>query len=154
MSQAGGTSEPRVVDVPERSRFEISTGDGPAGFAEYRTRPGVITFTHTEIDDAVEGRGLGGTSRHAREPVVQVRFPASVFEPVRHSAARGERTFSESEMAYVFRTNRAQQRRAVDLTVRLDGIYPRHHRSSTMLTTGLRIGSYESNALLGAGGTE
>lgn len=57
-------------------------------------------------------------------------------------------------MAYVFRTNRAQQRRAVDLTVRLDGIYPRHHRSSTMLTTGLRIGSYESNALLGAGGTE
>ena len=26
-----------------------------------RARPGVITFTHTEVDDAYEGQGLGGT---------------------------------------------------------------------------------------------
>lgn len=51
---------PQVVDVPERSRFEIRSGGEPAGFAAYRIRPGVITFTHTEIDDAFAGRGLGG----------------------------------------------------------------------------------------------
>jgi hypothetical protein len=53
-------SEPTVVDAPERSRFEISADGTPAGFAAYLLRGEVITFTHTGIDDAVEGRGLGG----------------------------------------------------------------------------------------------
>lgn len=53
-------SEPTIVDAPERSRFEISADGTPAGFAAYRLRGEVITFTHTEIDDAFEGRGLGG----------------------------------------------------------------------------------------------
>jgi uncharacterized protein len=53
-------SDVQVVDVPERSRFEISSGGEPAGFAEYRTRPGVLTFTHTVVDEAFGGRGLGG----------------------------------------------------------------------------------------------
>jgi uncharacterized protein len=53
--------EPVVTDVPERHRFEI-TGDGTrAGLVAYRTAPGRITFTHTEIGDAFEGRGLGST---------------------------------------------------------------------------------------------
>ncbi len=54
-------AEPRVVDVPERARYElIVDGDG-AGFVTYRREPGVITFVHTEVDDAYEGRGLGST---------------------------------------------------------------------------------------------
>ena len=53
-------TEPTVVDAPERSRFEITADGTPAGFAAYRLRDGLITFTHTEIDDAFEGRGLGG----------------------------------------------------------------------------------------------
>jgi len=51
--------EPMVVDVPERDRFEILVGDELAGFAEYRRRPGLLAFTHTEIDPAFEGKGLG-----------------------------------------------------------------------------------------------
>jgi predicted GNAT family acetyltransferase len=54
-------AEPRVVDVPERHRYELIVDGGVAGFVTYDRGPGVITFRHTEIEDAYEGHGLGGT---------------------------------------------------------------------------------------------
>ena len=48
----------RVVDVPERSRFEVLVDGEIAGFAEYHRRPGLIAFVHTLIDPRFEGRGL------------------------------------------------------------------------------------------------
>jgi predicted GNAT family acetyltransferase len=48
----------RVLDVPERSRFEIRVDDELAGFTEYRRRRGLIAFTHTLIDPRFEGHGL------------------------------------------------------------------------------------------------
>jgi len=48
-----------VVDVPERSRYEIRLGDRVVGHAAYRRRGDRIAFTHTEIDSACEGRGFG-----------------------------------------------------------------------------------------------
>jgi predicted GNAT family acetyltransferase len=48
-----------VLDVPERSRFEIRVGGETAGFTEYRRAPGRIAFIHTSIDPRFEGRGLG-----------------------------------------------------------------------------------------------
>lgn len=56
--------EPRVVDVPERSVFEILVDGEVAGFAEYRRGDGEISLTHTEVDPAYEGHGIG--SRLAR----------------------------------------------------------------------------------------
>jgi uncharacterized protein len=50
---------PTVTDVSDRRRFEIEVDGAVLGFAEYRRRPGVITFLHTEIDPAHEGEGLG-----------------------------------------------------------------------------------------------
>ena len=50
---------PTVTDVSDRRRFEIEVDGAVLGFAEYRRRPGVITFIHTEIDPAHEGEGLG-----------------------------------------------------------------------------------------------
>ena len=50
---------PTVTDVSDRRRFEIAVDGAVLGFAEYRRRPGVITFLHTEIDPAHEGEGLG-----------------------------------------------------------------------------------------------
>ena len=48
-----------VTDFPDRGQFEIAV-DGPVvGLAQYRRRPGVIAFTHTEIDPAHGGEGLG-----------------------------------------------------------------------------------------------
>lgn len=45
---------------PDRSRFEINTADDRrAGIAEYVDHNDVRDFTHTEIDDQVEGRGWG-----------------------------------------------------------------------------------------------
>ncbi len=53
-------SEPTVADNPAASRFEISVDGKVAGFAEYQRSDGEIEFTHTVIDDAYEGQGLGG----------------------------------------------------------------------------------------------
>ncbi|QUX24696.1 MULTISPECIES: GNAT family N-acetyltransferase [Nocardiopsis] len=49
-----------VADAPENKRYEIRVDGEVAGFAEYILTDGLITFTHTEIDPAHEGRGLGG----------------------------------------------------------------------------------------------
>ena len=48
----------RVVDVPERSRFEIRVDGEVAAFTEYRLRPGAIAFVHTMTDPRFQGQGL------------------------------------------------------------------------------------------------
>ncbi len=55
----GPAAEICVVDVPERSRFEVLVDGEIAGFTEYRRRPGLIAFIHTLIDPRFEGQGLG-----------------------------------------------------------------------------------------------
>ena len=50
----------RVTDVADEQRFEITDEEGTVlGVAEYRRRPGVVVFTHTEVDPAFEGHGVG-----------------------------------------------------------------------------------------------
>jgi predicted GNAT family acetyltransferase len=49
-----------VTDNPDERRYEIRVDGEPAGFAQYKAKPGQIAFTHTEIDDRFEGQGLGG----------------------------------------------------------------------------------------------
>ena len=51
--------ETTVVDVPERGRFEIRTGDRVVGLASYHVDGGTMTLPHTEIDPEMGGRGLG-----------------------------------------------------------------------------------------------
>jgi predicted GNAT family acetyltransferase len=62
MAEASAVSGPdvRVVDAPERSRFEAFVGGQRAGFLVYELGPGAITLVHTEVDDAFGGRGVGG----------------------------------------------------------------------------------------------
>ncbi|MDR7300423.1 GNAT family N-acetyltransferase [Haloactinomyces albus] len=50
---------PEVIDNPDRSRFELYSGEELIGFAEYRTREQTIDFVHTEVDSRFKGRGLG-----------------------------------------------------------------------------------------------
>jgi uncharacterized protein len=47
-----------VVDNPQQSRFELATPEGLA-IAAYRLDGDVIAFTHTEVPEALEGRGIG-----------------------------------------------------------------------------------------------
>jgi uncharacterized protein len=48
-----------VRDNAERKRFEIDLGDGALAFANYNLLTGKIMFTHTEVPEAQEGKGLG-----------------------------------------------------------------------------------------------
>ena len=48
-----------MVDNPDEHRFELRVGDTVAGFAAYRAGDSVHVFTHTEINPAYEGKGLG-----------------------------------------------------------------------------------------------
>jgi len=48
-----------VLDVPVRSRYEVTVDGELAGFAEYREIEGARVFTHTEVFDAHEGKGVG-----------------------------------------------------------------------------------------------
>jgi predicted GNAT family acetyltransferase len=55
-----------VVDRPEQHRFEIVADGQVAGFADYQLRGEEIMFTHTVIEEAYEGKGLGSVLvRHA-----------------------------------------------------------------------------------------
>jgi len=47
-----------VRDNPALHRFELET-EGHTAVAHYRLAPGVITFTHTEVEPALRGRGIG-----------------------------------------------------------------------------------------------
>lgn len=71
-------SDPEVVDVPERHRFEIRVDGRRAGLAAYRLAPGRMTFTHTEIDDAFAGQGLGGTLVRRALDIVRERGLAAL----------------------------------------------------------------------------
>src|SRR3712207_2808357 len=49
----------KVVDVPERGRFEVWLGDRVVGLASYHIDGTTMTLPHTEVDPSVGGRGIG-----------------------------------------------------------------------------------------------
>jgi predicted GNAT family acetyltransferase len=57
-------SEPdiEVVDNPEEHRYEAHARDGSVlGFAAYQRAHELVVLTHTEVDAAQEGKGVGST---------------------------------------------------------------------------------------------
>ncbi len=48
-----------VRNDPDEQRYEATADGKLAGFTAYRSRPGLIAFIHTEVDDAFEGQGVG-----------------------------------------------------------------------------------------------
>ena len=66
-----------VADAPTRSRYEVTVDGELAGFAQYRDVEGRRVFTHTEVFDAFEGKGVGsalaaGALDHAHIVVVPI----------------------------------------------------------------------------------
>jgi predicted GNAT family acetyltransferase len=49
----------QVHDNPDAQRYEAVVDGELAGFAAYRTQPGLIEFVHTQVEDASEGHGIG-----------------------------------------------------------------------------------------------
>ena len=86
-------SDVQVSDHPEVERYEISVDGRRAGLAAYELEGDVITFTHTEIDDAYEGQGLGSQlarSRSRRRPVTRSEGATALpLHPRLDQAARG-----------------------------------------------------------------
>ncbi|MEU1983489.1 GNAT family N-acetyltransferase [Nocardia sp. NPDC019395] len=56
---AEATEQSTVVRNADKDRYEVFYGGDLAGFAEYTERGSETVFTHTEIDSAFEGKGLG-----------------------------------------------------------------------------------------------
>jgi hypothetical protein len=63
----------RIVDNPAEQRYEAHLNGRVAGISEYTLEPGAsqITFVHTEVDPAYEGKGVG--SRLAAGALADVR---------------------------------------------------------------------------------
>ena len=63
-------AEAQVVNNADASRYEVSLDGKPAGFAAYRLKDRRVIFTHTEVDFAFEGHGIGSTlARYALDDV-------------------------------------------------------------------------------------
>jgi uncharacterized protein len=50
----------QVTDNADEQRYEAASDGTVAGFAEYKLARDLIVFTHTEVDQAFEGQGVGG----------------------------------------------------------------------------------------------
>lgn len=61
----------RISQNAEGARYEAWVGPKMAGFAEYQLTRDLIVFTHTEVDPAYEGQGVG--SALARQALDDVR---------------------------------------------------------------------------------
>jgi predicted GNAT family acetyltransferase len=64
-------SDVEVSNNTELSRYEAHLDGELAGFAEYHLRGSSIVFTHTEVDPAFEGKGVGGAI--VRQSLDQIR---------------------------------------------------------------------------------
>ena len=53
------TDDVVVTNAPDEKRYEARVDGALAGFAEYQLTDELIVFTHTEVDPAFEGRGVG-----------------------------------------------------------------------------------------------
>ena len=67
----GSDTNIEVRDHPDERRFEAYVDSRLAGFSAYLRAGSTITFTHTEVDDAFEGKGVGSTL--VRQSLDQVR---------------------------------------------------------------------------------
>ena len=52
-----------VRDAASRQRYEAVRDGEVLGFAAYQKTDELIVFTHTEVDPALEGQGIGGVLR-------------------------------------------------------------------------------------------
>jgi len=72
-------SDIEVSNNTELSRYEAHIDGKLAGFAEYHLRASSIVFTHTEVDDAFEGHGVGGSL--VRQSLDEIRA-AGVYDVI------------------------------------------------------------------------
>ncbi len=62
----------QVRDDEARHRFELDV-DGVTAYSVYTREPGVITFIHTVVPDALRGRGAGSALAHGALALVRAK---------------------------------------------------------------------------------
>ena len=72
--------EIKVIDNPERSRYEASLDGRIAAYSTYESEPGRVVITHTVVRPKLEGRGVG--SRLAKFAVDDIRDRGLRIKPV------------------------------------------------------------------------
>jgi predicted GNAT family acetyltransferase len=68
-----------VRDNADQLRFELLLDGEPAGLAAYRVRDGITVITHSEIDPAHRGKGLGNDL--ARQTLDTLRAQGARIRP-------------------------------------------------------------------------
>lgn len=72
MAQRKAIMSDAIRDNSARGRFEMDAGSDVA-VVNYRLAPGVITLSHTEVPEELEGRGLGSTIVRGVLDIVRAR---------------------------------------------------------------------------------
>jgi len=57
--QQQGSAPPQPVHDEANSRYELRLDGRVIAFARYRREGDALAFTHTEVEEALEGQGLG-----------------------------------------------------------------------------------------------
>ena len=73
------SSGPTVTDNASTNRYEARIGEEMAGYAEYGREGDRITFLHTAVEPAFEGKGVG--SALARDALDDVRARGETVVP-------------------------------------------------------------------------
>ena len=58
-------SDVQITHDADAARYEARVGSTTAGFAQYQLAKDLIVFTHTEVDPAYEGQGVGSALARA-----------------------------------------------------------------------------------------
>lgn len=74
------TSSVDVHDNPDSRRYEAHVDGALAGFADYIPAQGTLVLSHTEVDDAYEGQGVG--SALARAALDDIRAKGLLVMPL------------------------------------------------------------------------
>lgn len=67
------TLDIKVRDDSAHSRYEVTVEGAPGGHAFYRSEPGRVVFTHTEVDPKWQGQGVGSALARAALDDVRAR---------------------------------------------------------------------------------
>lgn len=59
MTECQGERPVTVLHEPDHDRYVVHLGDERVGLIAYHVRDGAVVMSHTEVDDAYEGRGIG-----------------------------------------------------------------------------------------------
>lgn len=86
----------KVVDNPDKDRFEILADGELAGFVMYHLSGDEIAFTHSETDDRFQGQGIGSRLvRSSLDAARERRLRVLPYCPFVRSWITGHREYAD-----------------------------------------------------------